>query len=45
MLSKFKLNSIKVLISKVLIDSGIIHDEFVLVKNVQKEYDKIKKEI
>ena len=31
------------LISKVLINSNIIHDEFVLINNVVKEYDDIKK--
>ena len=31
-----------VLISKALIDSVISHDEFVLIDNVLKEYDKMK---
>ena len=39
------LNSIGVLISNVLIDSVISHDEFVLINNVQKEYDEMKEEI
>ena len=39
------LNSIEVLISNVLIDSVISHDEFVLINNVQKEYDEMKEEI
>ena len=38
-----KLNLIEVLISKTLIDSNVSHDEFVLIKNVLKEYDKMKK--
>ena len=42
-LAKFKLNCIKMLISKVLINSNIIHDEFALINNVVKEYDDIKK--
>ena len=33
----------EVLISKTLIDSNVSHDEFVLIKNVLKEYDKMKK--
>ena len=45
MLSKSKLNSIDVLISKALIDSIVSHDEFVLVDNVLKEYNKMKDEI
>ena len=42
-LAKTKLNNIEVLISKALIDSNIIHDEFVLVNNVLKEYGDMKK--
>ena len=45
LLAKSKLNSIEVLISKALIDSVIIHDQFVLINNVQKEYDEMKEEI
>ena len=45
LLGKDKLNTIKVQISKVLIKSYISHDEFVLVNNVLKEYDDMKKEI
>ena len=45
MLAKTKLNNIKILISKCLIDSNIIHDEFVLKNNVLKNYDEMKKEI
>ena len=45
MLANSKWNSIEGLISKTLIDSVVSHDEFVLINNVQKEYDKMKKEI
>ena len=34
LLTKSRLNSIEVLISKALIDSNISHDEFVLINNV-----------
>ena len=44
-IAKSKLNSIEVLISRVLIDSVISHDEFVLINNVLKEYKKMKEEI
>ena len=44
LLAKYKLNSIEVLISKVLIDSNITHDEFVSTNNVLKEYDNMKEE-
>ena len=44
LIAKTKLNSIKVLISKALIDSNISHDEFVLINNVLKEYEKMKGE-
>ena len=37
-----KLKSIKVLISKDLIDSCISHDRFLLINNVLKKYDEIK---
>ena len=33
------------LISKALIDSNIIHDEFVLINNVLIEYEEMKEEI
>ena len=36
LLAKTKLNSIKVLISKALIDLNINHDEFVLVNNIKR---------
>ena len=45
LLAKSKLNSIKVLIIKALIDSVISHDEFILINNIQKEYNEIKEEI
>ena len=45
LLAKSKLNSIEFLISKSLIDSVINHEELVLIKNVQKEYEKMKQEI
>ena len=41
-LEKSKLNSTEVLISKVSIVSVISHDEFVLINNVLKEYNKMK---
>ena len=44
LLAKWKLNGIGVLIFKVLIDSDISHEEFVLINNVLKEYDEMKKE-
>ena len=44
LLAKFKLNSIEVLISKDLIDPVITDDEFVLINNVLKEYNKVKEE-
>ena len=45
LLAKSKLNSIEVLIFKALIDSNIIHDEFVLMNNVLKEHDDLKEEV
>ena len=45
LLAKSKLNSIDVVFSKALIYSNIIHGGFVLINNVLKEYDDIKKEI
>ena len=41
--AKSKLNNIEVLISKAWINSVISHEEFVLINNVRKEYDEIKK--
>ena len=37
-----KLNGIEVLVSKALIESVIIHDEFVLINDALKEYNEIK---
>ena len=45
LLAKSKLNNIKVLISKGLMDSVISYDELVLIKNVLKEYNEMKEEI
>ena len=45
LLAKSKLNSLEVLISKVLIDLSISHDEFVLMNSVLKEIYDVKKEI
>ena len=42
LLAKSKLNSIEVLVSKALIDSVISHEEFALINNAIKEYNKIK---
>ena len=43
LLAKSKLNSVDVLTSKALINAIISHDEFVLINNVLKEYDDLKK--
>ena len=45
LLTKSKLNSKEVLISKALIDSVISHDEFFLINNVLKEHNERKEEI
>ena len=45
LLAKSILNSIKVLVSKALIDSNISHDEFVLINNVLKEFYDTEEEI
>ena len=45
LLAKSKLNSLEFLISKAFIDSVISHEEFVLINNLQKEHDEMKKEI
>ena len=45
LLAKSKLNTIEVLISKVLINLYISHDEVISVNNVLREYDKMKEEI
>ena len=44
LLAKSKLNSVEVLIFKVLIDLNISHDEFVLINNVPEEFDDMKEE-
>ena len=45
LLAKSRLNSIEVLICKVLIDSNISHDEFVLRNNVVNEFSDMEEEI
>ena len=45
LLAKCKLNCLEVFISKALLDSNIIHDRFLIINNVQKDYDNIKEEI
>ena len=42
MLAKTKLNSIKVSVSKALMDWNISRDGFVLINNVLEEYDDMK---
>ena len=43
LLAKTKINSVEVLISKALTNSYINHNEFVLVNNVLKEYNNMKR--
>ena len=45
LLGKDMLNTIEILFSKVLIDSYITQDKFVLVNNVLTEYSEMKEEI
>ena len=45
LVGKCKLNNIEVLISKALINSNIIHNEFGLTKNLLKEFYDTKEEI
>ena len=45
LLAKTKLNTVKVLISKALINSYINQDEFILVNNMLREYNEVKEEI
>ena len=45
LLRKDKLNTIKVVGTKALLDSCISHDKFVSVNNVLREYDKMKEKI
>ena len=42
LLTKTKLNTIKILISKVLSDSHINHDESVSIHNLLRKYNEIK---
>ena len=44
MSGKDKLNTIEVLISKILNDSYVSHDEFFSINNVLREHNKMKKE-
>ena len=44
LLAKTKLNTIKILISKVLIDSYTNHDNFFSVNNACREYNEMKEE-
>ena len=44
LLTKSKLNVIKVLISKALIDSNIFYDEFALINKVLRKFYEIKEE-
>ena len=45
MLAKTKLNTIEVLIHKVLTESCIYHDEFISINNVLRGYNEMKEEI
>ena len=45
LLAKAKLNTVQILISKVLIGSSINHDGFVLVNNMLGECNEMKEEI
>ena len=45
MLGKDKVNTTKVLISKAFLNSYIIHDEFVSIENVLREYNEIKNSV
>ena len=45
LLAKSKINNIEILISKALIDSIIIYDEFTLINNALKEFEEMKEEI
>ena len=42
MVAKSKLNSVETLISQVLIDMEISHEEFITILNEKNKYDKIK---
>ena len=43
LVGKYKLNTIEILISKALTKLYVSHDEFVLISNVLKKYNEIKK--
>ena len=45
MLAKSKLNGIKTLISQVLIDLGISHEEFKTIVNEKEKYEPMKESI
>ena len=45
LVAKFKLNTLGVLISKTSINSFVSHDEFVLINNLLKVYNKMREEI
>ena len=45
LLAIYKSNSIEVLITKAFIDSNNSHDEFILINNMLKEFDDMKREI
>ena len=42
LLGKIKLGTTEALISKILVDTCISHDEFLSVHNVLNEYEKVK---
>ena len=44
-LPKKMLNTLKVLVSKALIDLYVIYDEFLLINNALKQYDDMKEKI
>ena len=45
LLPKKILNTLKVLVSKALIDLYVIYDEFLLINNALKQYDDMKEKI
>ena len=45
LLPKKMLNTLKVLVSKALIDLYVIYDEFLLINNALKQYDDMKEKI
>ena len=44
-LAKSKLNSIETLVSQVLIDMEISHEEFITILNEKNKYEKMKEDI